>query len=105
MVSKKILINIKAQKEISKFPKPVRIKLIAYLETLKEEGKLEKPFAKKINTDLYEIRIRNKGQWRVIYAYIHKNTVIVLSAFKKKTQKIPIKEINKAQNRLQRHTT
>ncbi|MFH1958854.1 MAG: type II toxin-antitoxin system RelE/ParE family toxin [Patescibacteria group bacterium] len=95
--------NKKAQKEIEKFPKPVRIKFTAYLETLEEQGKLEKPFAKKISKDLYEIRVKYRGEWRAIYAYLLKNTVVVLSAFRKKTVKAPIKEINKAQRRLKEH--
>lgn len=102
-MNKKIVLDKRAEKEINKFSKSARIKLIAYLETLKEDGKLKKPFAKKINKDLYEIRIKHKGEWRVIYAYVLRNEVIILSAFRKKTTKLPIREINKAQRRLKEY--
>ncbi len=51
------------------------------------------PFAKKITDNLFEIRVTDKGQWRATYGYIFENRIIILSAFQKKTQKIPKKEI------------
>ena len=99
---KNITLDARADKEISKFPKSVRVKLWAYIDQLNEKGELKKPFAKKIKSkpDLFEIRVKHQGIWRVLYAYIHKEEIILLSGFQKKTQKTPVREINKAISRL-----
>ena len=41
--------------------------------------------------------------YRSLYAYLGKEVIIILSAFIKKTQKTPIKEIQKARNRLKKY--
>ncbi|MBT4124749.1 MAG: hypothetical protein HN981_04730 [Candidatus Pacebacteria bacterium] len=70
MVKKSIILYKKIEKELSKLPKTVQLKLKGLLEILESEGKLEIPFAKKLSKQegLFEIRIKHKGQWRVIYA-------------------------------------
>ena len=88
---------------MKKFPTEVYTRFTALIETLGEEGKLEAPFAKKLQGQegLFEIRVKYKGQWRAIYAYLIGNVVIILSFFQKKTQKTLLKEIAKAKRRLQ----
>ena len=49
---------------------------------------------------LWEIRILGKDSARIIYANKVSGQIILLHAFKKKTNKTPIKEINIALNRL-----
>ena len=71
---------------------------------MKKKVILDERAKKEIEKFSKPVRIKHRGQWRAIYAYILKNTVIVLSAFIKKTSKIPIKEINKAQRRLKNMT-
>ncbi|MCA9373458.1 type II toxin-antitoxin system RelE/ParE family toxin [Candidatus Woesebacteria bacterium] len=104
-MSKTITLDARADKEIDKFPKSVRIKLWAYIEELNTKGELKEPFAKKIKTnpDLFEIRVKHQGAWRVIYAYIRKQEIILLSGFQKKTQRTPIREINTAIYRLNQY--
>ena len=98
---KKIIeIDKRAVKEINIFEEEVQIKITASLEILSRDGFLKEPYAKRIDKDLFEIRVKYKGQWRAIYAYLQKNTIIVLSAFQKKTQKTPMKEMKKAKKRL-----
>ncbi len=99
---KQIIFDKRARKELGKFSRVVRNKFIALLEVLEETGVLEEPFAKKIHhkKGLFEIRVKHRGQYRVIYAYLLKNQIIVLSAFQKKMQKTPLKEIDKAIKRL-----
>jgi len=101
-VNKKIILDKRAEKEINKFPKAVRISIKAYTDILEKTGELRKPFAKKINSkpNLYEIRVRCQGTWRVFYAYVRKKEIIILSALHKKTQKTPSNEIKKAIRRL-----
>ncbi len=101
-MKKRVSIDLRAQKEIAKFPKPVRAKLRSYVDILTETGQLHEPFAKKLlgQPALYEIRIKYQGAWRILYAYLDAAEVILLSAFQKKTQKTPSKELQKALKRL-----
>lgn len=100
-----VLIDKRASKELNKFTRPVQLKFQALFEILEESGKLEEPFAKKLtSTDgLFEVRVKYQGQWRAIYAYLEKKTIIVLSAFAKKTQKTPTSELDKAKARMKEY--
>lgn len=98
-VKKSIHIDPKAAKEMKKFPAEVQAEIAGNLAILARDGVLEEPFAKKIDTTLFEIRVRNQGQWRVIYAYWTRNRIIVLTGFQKKTQKTPKRELDKAKQR------
>ncbi|MBU3979562.1 type II toxin-antitoxin system RelE/ParE family toxin [Patescibacteria group bacterium] len=101
-VRKAVLIDKRAEKELRKFSRTVQLKFQALFEILEEDGKLEEPFGKKLSgrIDLFEIRVRQNGQWRALYAYIGKDSIIILCAFAKKTQKTPIIELDKAIKRL-----
>lgn len=102
-MKKKIVVDKSAAKELKKFDKKVRAKIDARVKILQRDGKLEEPFGKKIDTNLYEIRIKLGGQWRVLYAYLQEEFIILLSAFLKKTQKTPPNEMIKAKKRLERY--
>ena len=101
-MKKQVFIHLSAEKELSKFSRSVGLKFKALIEILETEGRLEEPFAKKIigKNNFFEARVRHQGQWRAIYAYALSDIIIILSAFAKKTQKTPIKELSKAQSRL-----
>lgn len=98
---KRILIDKRAEKELKKFPRIVQLKFQALFEILEEKGKLEEPFAKKLSGSihLFEIRVKYQGQWRALYAYLRDNSIVILSAFSKKTQKTPLTELEKAKER------
>ena len=70
-------------------------KISECIRLLGEEGfNLKEPYIKKIvNTDLWELRPRDK---RVMFFYFKANKIVLLSAFVKKTQKTPKKEIERA---------
>ena len=57
------------------------------------------PHSKKLTKELYELRIRGKGEVRIIYSFV-KDSIYLLSAFKKQSQKTPKSEINLAFKRL-----
>jgi hypothetical protein len=61
-------IDNRARKEIDKSPKAVVDEIKSLLIVLSREGKLEEPDSKKISQVLFEIRVKFKGQWRVLYA-------------------------------------
>lgn len=56
------------------------------------------PHAKKLTPNLYELRIRGRQEVRIMYAFINRK-IYLLSAFKKQTQKTPVKEIRNALKR------
>jgi phage-related protein len=58
-----------------------------------------RPFVKKIDKELYELRIRGSNEIRFIFACSGK-TVLMLHGFKKKSQKLPLKELRLARKRL-----
>ncbi len=103
MNEKSVVIDPSATKELDSFPIEVRARFNDLFEILSKEGKLEMPFAKKIAGNLFEIRVKVNGQWRATYAYYLKNQIIILSAFQKKTQKTPKKELATALKRLKHY--
>jgi len=100
-----IIFDKRAEKEISSFTKQAQMKLRSLIQILSVYGRLNLPEGKKITKELFEIRIKSASQHRCLYAYYTKQTVIILSAFIKKKQKTPQKEINKAVSRLQEYKT
>ena len=78
----------------------VKGKYVGMIGFLSEYGPfLTERYIKKIRHDLYEIRITGREQLRVPYT-VRGNKIILLHAFKKKTQKVPPKEIQVALSRL-----
>lgn len=55
-----------------------------------------------IGKSIKEIRINEKGQFRVIYLVTHRNAVFVLHAFRKKTRKTRKQDINLARSALKK---
>lgn len=98
-----VYIDKRFDREVKFLPKRFLLKLCAYLEILKHDGRLEEPFGKKISKNLFEIRLRGAEHWRVLYAYTNKDNIIILTVFKKKTQKTPKIEIEKANSRLKEY--
>lgn len=104
MNNKKLLrFDKKVNQEIEQFPINAKAKLKTFLKMLARDGKLIEPHGKKISRDLFEIRIKESGQWRVIYAYSQKESIMVLLAFRKKTQRTPLPILKKATARLRKY--
>jgi phage-related protein len=88
------------EKFINEQKEEIKAKYIGMIDFLEEYGPfLSRKYTKKIKKDLYELRITGKEQIRVLYT-IQGRTMILLHAFKKKTQKTPLKEIKTAILRL-----
>lgn len=78
--------------------KPDQQKALAYISYLEEKGDaLRRPIADYLGNKLYELRPRHI---RILYALFDKQYAIILHAFRKKTQSIPINEKQLAQSRL-----
>lgn len=79
---------------------PQVIAKIAHLIDLLEihGSLLGMPHAKKLETNLYELRVRGKEEIRIMYGFVGK-TIYLLSSFKKQKQKTPKKELEIARQR------
>ena len=97
VVSKKQYIAIKKVREfISRQSKECQAQYLAMIEQLEKDGFLIKPFSKKIEKDLFELRVRQGRQVRIFYYYDTGDMVVGVHAFVKKTQKTPVREIKQA---------
>lgn len=94
----------RGEKPVEEFIKSLSPKTIAKathtIDLLQEYGSfLNMPHARKLNSDIYELRIRGKQEIRILYT-IDKKDIYLLHAFKKQTQKTPPKEITIALKRM-----
>lgn len=75
-------------------------KILHLIVLLKNNGPfLKPPYIKKLQSGLYELRTGGKFAVRIFYTMIN-NEYYLLHAFKKKTDKIPSKEIKTALDRI-----
>lgn len=102
-MKKNVLIDKNAEKELRGFGEEVQLEFEAYIKILELEGKLDFPSARKVTKDIFEIRVKLKGEYRGVYAYIGKLDIVILHFFRKKTQKTPIKDLELAQRRLRQY--
>ncbi len=80
------------------------LKITRTIEYLETGGPfLRPPYTKKIQHNLYELRIQGKEAVRIFYTKIG-NDYYLLHAFKKKSQKTPRKEIKTTLDRLKELT-
>ncbi|MFA6024466.1 MAG: type II toxin-antitoxin system RelE/ParE family toxin [Candidatus Gracilibacteria bacterium] len=85
--------------ELHKLGDQSSTKVFRAIELLREFGNaLRMPHSKKITTTLFELRTKGQEEIRLIYTF-NKGTAVILHFFKKKTDKIPRKEIQTAENR------
>lgn len=74
-------------------------KIVHHIDLLKEQGPiLPMPYSKKINDNIYELRIRGREEIRIFYTF-DKKQIYFLHLFQKKSQKTPPKEIKIAVDR------
>lgn len=75
-------------------------KILRSIKLLRDGGPfLRPPDAKKLGKNLYELRIRGADAIRIFYTKSYQG-YFLLHAFKKKTQKIPRKELKVAVDRM-----
>jgi phage-related protein len=79
---------------------PTKAKIARHIDLLESHGNfLGMPHSKKLNSVLYELRIRGQTEVRIIYTF-KQNKIYLLHAFKKQSQKTPRKEIRTATERV-----
>lgn len=73
-----------------------------HYESLEHAHLFRAEYIKKIDEDLYEVRMRvNKKEYRFL-GKIESDIFIIVNAYHKKSNKLPLKEIKKTKNRLNR---
>ncbi len=90
---------------IAKQPDEVQAEYLKIVDQLEKDGRLIEPFGKKLDRELFEIRVRRGKQVRVLYFYFAENQVIGVHGFVKKSQKTPqieIKQARRVMARIQR---
>ncbi len=99
---KEVYIESSAEKELALFEKSVRKEFVSLILELRKYGTLKYPEGRKIvGYDLYEMRVKDDGIYRCMYSYLGQD-IVILTAFRKKTQKTPLREIEKALKRKNR---
>lgn len=84
------------EKFIEGLEKATIAKVFRSIDLLERFGcDLQMPHSKKIETNLFELRIRGQQEIRIFYTF-HQRQVIFLHGFIKKSQRIPKKEIDLA---------
>jgi len=92
-----------AEKFIKDQPDVVALKIIILLEDLSKFDffvLLNKEKVKKIEKDIYEVRLKIQGDFYRFLFVIRGNKAWILEAFKKKTNKTPRKHVENARNRM-----
>ena len=74
----------------------IQAEYVKVVERIETDGYLIEPFAKKLEANLFEMRLRRGQQVRIVYFYHAGNSVIGVHAFTKKTQQTPLRELAQA---------
>lgn len=98
---KPVIFQGRAQTELRKFPAEARQKAGKQIMRLQSglDPSDSKPMSS-IGAGVREIRIRDGGQYRVVYVAMFSEAIYILSGFKKKSRATPKEEIEKARLRL-----
>lgn len=84
---------------IEKLPEEERAPLRARIDFLGEVGnRAREPLSKSLGMGLFELRVRSS---RIFYCFKPGGVIVLLHAFRKKTQKTPKQEIEIARRRLE----
>ncbi|MBC8420734.1 MAG: type II toxin-antitoxin system RelE/ParE family toxin [Desulfobacterales bacterium] len=72
--------------------------VVAAIAALRELGNnARRPLADYLEDGIYELRARRfKKQFRVLYTYAGRQTILLLTGFVKKTKSVPARVLNKA---------
>lgn len=85
---------------IEKLEKPIYVKILQSIHLIESNGIFIKPpYVKKIQDNIWELRISKKIQVRIFYCF-YKNAFYLLHAFIKKSQKTPRNELKIALDRV-----
>jgi len=92
-LKKQYLATRQVREFIATQPYESQAEYVKVVERIETDGYLIEPFGKKLDRDLFEMRLRRGRQIRVVYFYCQNNRVIGVHAFVKKTQQTPLREL------------
>ena len=98
------ILNQTVMEEIDKLPNDMRAKLDRIVHMIEEFGlhKVREPYIKHLQDKLWEMRVKGRdGIARAIYVTVRDRRIVILHAFRKKTQKIPRGAIQTALSRME----
>lgn len=82
---------------MEKQPAAVKAAYIRIIEALEMEGFAVYPYTEKVEKNLFAMRIKSGRNVRVFYLYMNNNRIFGIHAYDKKSNKIPARELKKAQ--------
>jgi phage-related protein len=87
---------------VNAMPEKQQRKVAAFLELLAQEGpRLRRPYADHVKGDLRELRMQfGRNEYRVFHFFVYGERVVLVHAFAKKSQKLPDREIETAEERM-----
>lgn len=87
---------------INEMPEKQQRKVAGFLELLAQEGpQLRRPYADHVKGELRELRMQfGRNEYRVFHFFVREKRVVLLHAFAKKSQKLPEREIETAEERM-----
>jgi phage-related protein len=97
------VLNKTVRKELESLPKDMRSKLDRIMELMETFGlqEVREPYVKHLQQKLWEMRVKGQdGIARAIYVTVHERRIVILHAFRKKSQKTPRVAIQTALSRM-----
>lgn len=87
---------------IKTLDKKTRAKVYRYIELLEKEGpNLLRPYADHVRGKIRELRVRfSSANVRIFYFFFLGDKIVLLHAFRKKTQELPVGEIKEAERNM-----
>ena len=96
-------LNQSVQEEVESLPTDMQAKLYRIIELIRDFGlaKVHEPYVKHLQDKLWEMRVTGRdGIARAIYVTARGKRIVILHAFRKKTQKTPKQAIRLALERM-----
>jgi phage-related protein len=96
----KIIVDPEVKKFINSLDEDTAIKVVWTIDLLENLGYLLRlPYCKKILKNIFELRIGGKVKVRLFYLF-HKQQIIIIHGFIKKTPKLPKNELKTLTNKI-----
>ncbi|MBF0309820.1 MAG: type II toxin-antitoxin system RelE/ParE family toxin [Magnetococcales bacterium] len=96
-------LNPAVQEEVDFWPMDMRAKLTRIIDLIEDFGlhQVREPYVKHLQDRLWEMRVSGQdGIARAIYVTAREKRIVILHAFRKKTQKTPAQAIRLAMERM-----
>jgi phage-related protein len=96
VIRKQYLATRQVREFVAAQPSEIQVEYVKLVERIESDGYLIEPFGKKLDRDLFEMRLRRGRQVRVVYFYHLDDSVVGVHAFVKKSQQTPPRELTQA---------